>query len=75
MKERFLGLYDLAFDKEGNIQACGRDVCKELIALSNQIEKDVKHGDETTGMMDVENIKKLHQVFLYLATLKKQNDV
>ena len=61
MKERFLGLYDLAFDKEGNIQACGRDVCKELITLSNQIEKGVEHGDETTGMMDVENIKKLHQ--------------
>ena len=61
MKERFLGLYDLAFDKEGNIQACVRDVCKELITLSNQIENGVKHGDETTGMMDVENIKKLHQ--------------
>ena len=59
MKERFLGLYDLAFDKAGNIQACGRDVCKELIAIANQIEKGVHHGDETTGMMDTEALKKL----------------
>ena len=59
MKERFLGLYDLAFDKDGNIQACGRDVCKELIAIANQIEKGVRHGDETTGMMDTEALKKL----------------
>jgi len=59
MKQRFLGLYDLAFDENGNIKACGREVCKELIVLANQIEKNVKHGDETTGMMDVDTIKSL----------------
>lgn len=59
MKQRFLGLYDLAFDKDGNIKACGREVCKELIVLANQIEKNVKHGDETTGMMEVDTIKSL----------------
>ena len=59
MKQRFLGLYDLVFDKDGNIKACGREVCKELIVLANQIEKNVKHGDETTGMMEVDIIKSL----------------
>lgn len=59
MKQRFLGLYDLVFDKDGNIKACGREVCKELIVLANQIEKNVKHGDETTGMMEVDSIKSL----------------
>ncbi len=59
MKQRFLGLYDLVFDKDGNIKACGREVCKELIVLANQIEKNVKHGDETTGMMEVDTIKSL----------------
>ena len=59
MKQRFLGLYDLAFDENGNIKACGREVCKELIVLANQIEKNVKHGDETTGMMEVDTIKSL----------------
>ena len=59
MKQRFLGLYDLAFDENGNIKACGREICKELIVLANQIEKNVKHGDETTGMMEVDTIKSL----------------
>lgn len=59
MKQRFLGLYDLVFDENGNIKACGREVCKELIVLANQIEKNVKHGDETTGMMEVDTIKSL----------------
>lgn len=59
MKQRFLGLYDLAFDENGNIKACGREVCKELIILANQIEKNIKHGDETTGMMEVDTIKSL----------------
>ena len=59
MKQRFLGLYDLVFDKDGNIKACGREICKELIVLANQIEKNVKHGDETTGMMEVDAIKSL----------------
>ena len=59
MKQRFLGLYDLVFDKDGNIKACGREVCKELIVLANQIEKNVKHGDETTGMMEVDTIRSL----------------
>ena len=59
MKQRFLGLYDLVFDENGNIKACGREICKELIVLANQIEKNVKHGDETTGMMEVDTIKSL----------------
>ena len=59
MKQRFLGLYDLVFDENGNIKACGREICKELIILANQIEKNVKHGDETTGMMEVDTIKSL----------------
>ena len=59
MKQRFLVLYDLVFDKDGNIKACGREICKELIVLANQIEKNVKHGDETTGMMEVDTIKSL----------------
>ena len=52
-------LYERAFDDEGNVKACGREVCQELILLSNQIETNVNHGNAYTGMMNVEAIKKL----------------
>lgn len=61
MYTRFKMLYNQAFDENGNVKACGREVCRELILLANQIEKNVKHGDEFTGMMDVQAIKNLKE--------------
>ena len=60
MYTRFKMLYNQAFDENGNVKACGREVCRELILLANQIEKNVKHGDEHTCMMDIDSIKKLY---------------
>ena len=62
MRERFLGLYNLAFDSEGNVKNCGRAVCQELIILADQIEQGVRHGDSTSGMMDAESIQKLKEI-------------
>ena len=60
MYTRFKILYQEVFDEEGNVKACGRSVCQELILLANQIEKDISHGNANTGMMDIDAIKKLH---------------
>lgn len=61
MTARFNLLYNKAFDENGNIKACGREVCQELILICNQIEKNVSHGNAETGMMEVEAIKKLKE--------------
>ena len=61
MYTRFKFLYDKAFDNEGNVRACGREVCQELILLANQIARDVSHGNPYTGMMDIDSLKSLRQ--------------
>ena len=60
MKQRFLALYNTAFSQDGEILACGREVCRELICIADQIEREKKHGNPTTGMMDVDAIKLLY---------------
>ena len=59
MMTRFFKLYDQVFDENGEVKACGRKVCQEIILLSDQIEHGVKHGDPYTCFMDVESIKAL----------------
>lgn len=51
--------YAEVFDAEGNIKACGRACCKELIEACNKVEPEVSHGDLDTGIMDVEAIKRV----------------
>jgi len=56
----FKNLYDKVFDKNENIKACGREICKALIEISDFIETDVSHGDLKTGNMNIDNIKELN---------------
>lgn len=60
LKERFLALYACVFDKQGYVQPCGREACKELIMLANQIQKNTNFGDERTGMMNPQAMRDLH---------------
>lgn len=52
--------YNDVFDINGEIMACGRDKCKELIHIANKIEPNISHGDIENGYMNVESIKALY---------------
>lgn len=51
--------YERVFDENGNVKACGREACKDLISACEQLKPDVDFGNKDTGVMNVENIKKL----------------
>lgn len=60
MNEKFLMVYDVVFDEQGYVKACGRHACMQLIRLANEIEPDVDHGNQETGMMNVQSMRDLH---------------
>jgi hypothetical protein len=49
----------VVFDEDGNIKVCGREACKALIRECEDRCPDIDFGDSETGMMNVENIKKM----------------
>jgi len=52
-------LYDSVFDADGNVKLCGRQACAKLIqALQPYSSENL--GDATTGIMNVENVKKAY---------------
>lgn len=57
----FLLKYDKVFDENGKVRLCGRDACIDLIISCHSIEKQTVgyFGSIVTGMMNIENIKKL----------------
>ena len=59
-KQRFYDLYNQVFDKDGNTQACGRELCQKLIAAANAIEpkRQGYYGDLDTGYMNIEIIQR-----------------
>jgi hypothetical protein len=52
-------LYDEVFDAEGNVMLCGRQACAKLIQAL-QLYSSESLGDATTGIMNVENIKRTY---------------
>ena len=58
---RFCCLYKLAFDDDGHTKTCGREMCKEIMVLANQIEPTVSHGNIETGFMDISSIQALYE--------------
>lgn len=60
MKEKFLKLYKEAIDEKGNVKACGRAVCKELIITANIIDNTTDYGNSETGFMNTDNLMKLY---------------
>ena len=46
-----LALLDEALDEQGNPRACGREHCKEVIRLANELFPGPYYGDVETGMM------------------------
>ncbi len=60
MIENFKQLYSVVFDEAGYVRLCGRESCKLLITLANQISPDVNHGNAATGMMNTQAIRDLY---------------
>lgn len=59
-KAEFLEVYSSVFAPNGNILACGRDKCLELISACQEIEdSSFYYGNKNTGYLDVTAIKKL----------------
>ena len=60
MKEKLMKQYNIVFDKGGNVKACGRIECRELIRLCENYTGSLgKYGNADTGFMNVEEIKSL----------------
>lgn len=57
-KKEIIEAYKKVFDEDGNVQLCGREKCKNLIRILKQQIPEVNFGDEETGFMNIENIKK-----------------
>ena len=58
MNEKIFNLYNSIFDKNGNVTACGREKCKQLINALQEEYPDVVFGDKETGFLNVETINK-----------------
>lgn len=49
--------YNKVFDANGNVKACGRDECINLINMCKAQDQLTDFGNPLTGMMNVENIR------------------
>lgn len=56
-KDKFISLYKICFDDNGNIKACGRQACKNLLEFLN----DDKYGDIKTYRLNIEEVNKLYR--------------
>ena len=57
--EKFKNKYKEVFDDAGNIKACGRKKCIELMELASKIEPGF-YGDCKTGFLNIGNIRDLY---------------
>ena len=56
--------YDEVFDEDGKIKACGREKCKDLIQVCTMIAPMGIYGDQKTGFLNEEGIKKVKEKYL-----------
>lgn len=57
--EQLKKLLSEVFDEDWNVKACGREKCKQLINLLEEMYPDKDFGFEDTGFMNVEAIKEI----------------
>jgi len=60
-KDEYLFQYKKVFTDLGEVKLCGREDTMKLIHWAYIIDKGLDYGNEATGMMNVENLKKLKQ--------------
>lgn len=61
IEERFLEYYREVFTDDNKVRACGRDKCRKLIEAAKEINNNEKYGNTSTGLMNIDNIIKLHE--------------
>lgn len=60
MEKNFLATYSRVFSNSGDITACGRSACIDLINLCDELgDIDVNYGDATTGFVNIPEVKEL----------------
>ena len=59
--QAFINQYNKVFDEQGNVKACGREACMDLINMCKVQEPSTDFGNPLTGMMNVENIQKFRK--------------
>lgn len=52
-------VYSEVFDEQGNVKACGREKCIELIEICSELDPFNYYGDSKQGFLNEENIFKL----------------
>jgi len=62
--EKLKVLYSRVFNSNGEIKACGRYTCRDLIMHCDELEPSISHGDIVTGFMRVSSIKDLYNRLL-----------
>ena len=62
--EKLKVLYNRVFTKDGEVKACGRYTCIDLILHFDKLEPEVSHGDFVTGFMRTTSIKNLYNRLL-----------
>ena len=49
----------ILIDEQGNVKACGREKCLELIEICSELDPFNYYGDSKLGFLNEENIFKL----------------
>ena len=58
MKDTLEEKYKKVFDKDGNIKACGRNTCIDLIKGLEEEYPGVDFGNNKTGFLNVDAVQK-----------------
>jgi hypothetical protein len=56
-------LYAKVFDEQGNVKACGRGRCQELMTALEQVVKE-PCGDKENGYMNIPKVKEAYKIYL-----------
>ena len=59
LEEMLPVVYSEVFDEQGNVKACGREKCLELIEICSELDPFNYYGDSKLGFLNEENIFKL----------------
>lgn len=59
LEEMLPVVYSEVFDEQGNVKACGREKCLELIEICSELDPFNYYGDSKQGFLNEENIFKL----------------
>lgn len=53
--------YKKVFTDDNTVKTCGRDECRKLIEVAKEIDSKTYYGDTYTGLMNIDNMIKLHE--------------